>query len=51
MAVKHTSPQGEVTVHKGRKGGKTGCGFDTTTHPGHWEDTRSSITCKKDGCR
>ena len=29
MAVKH-SPSG--VVHQGNKGGRTGCGFDTTKH-------------------
>lgn len=47
MAVKHT-PTGKI--HKGRKGGKTECGFDTTEHPSHWENTNGAITCEKDGC-
>ncbi|WP_408023357.1 hypothetical protein [Tenacibaculum sediminilitoris] len=48
MAVKHT-PTNEV--HKGSKGGTTGCGFDTTEHPKHWEKTSENITCKKNGCK
>lgn len=48
MAVKHT-PTGEV--HKGKKGGKTGCGVDTTKHPDHWSNTSSKITCGRNGCK
>jgi hypothetical protein len=48
MAVKHT-PTG--VVHKGSKGGSTGCGFDTTKNPEHWVNTTESITCDKDGCK
>jgi len=48
MAVKHT-PTGEV--HKGTKGGQTGCGFDTRQNPSHWVATSGRITCAKNGCR
>jgi hypothetical protein len=48
MAVKHT-PTGEV--HSGAKGGHTGCGFDTRSHPSHWVDTHEKITCDKNGCK
>lgn len=48
MPVKHT-PTGEV--HKGQKGGTTGCGFSTTDHPSHWTNTSESITCAKNGCK
>lgn len=41
MAVKHT-PTNEV--HKGTKGGKTGCGFDTREHATHWVATSERIT-------
>lgn len=47
MAVKHT-PTNEV--HKGHKGGVTGCGFDTRENPGHWSNTNEKITCSKNGC-
>lgn len=48
MAVKHTE---NGIVHKGRKGGKTGCGTDTTEKPSHWVNTNSKITCSKNGCK
>lgn len=48
MAVKH-KPTGEI--HKGNKGGTTGCGFDTTDHPDHWETSSQEITCNKNGCK
>ncbi|HEX9827092.1 MAG TPA: hypothetical protein VGA80_10880 [Flavobacteriaceae bacterium] len=48
MAVKHLET-GEV--HKGYKGGKTGCGFDTTEHPSHWVNTYEEINCDKNGCK
>lgn len=48
MAVKHT-PTNEV--HKGVKGGKTGCGFDTKVHPDHWVTSHDRITCSKNGCK
>ncbi|MFC4739034.1 hypothetical protein ACFO3U_03415 [Flavobacterium ponti] len=48
MAVKH-KPTGEI--HKGIKGNKTGCGFDTTEHPDHWEASNQKITCDKNGCK
>lgn len=48
MAVKH-KPTGEV--HKGSKGGTTGCGFDTNKNQDHWVSTSEKITCDKDGCK
>lgn len=45
MAVKNTET-GEV--HRGFKGGKTECGFDTSAS--HWVTSNAPITCKKDGC-
>lgn len=47
MAVKHT-PTNEV--HKGTKGGKTGCGTNTNEHPSHWVNTNEKVTCRKNGC-
>lgn len=48
MAVKHT-PTG--VVHKGNKGGQTGCGANTREHPEHWVSSHSKITCNKNGCK
>lgn len=48
MAVKHI-PTNEV--HIGTKGGKTGCGFNTTENSSHWVNTSESITCDKNGCK
>ncbi|CAM1341128.1 hypothetical protein [Tenacibaculum aestuarii] len=48
MAVKHTETK---EIHKGSKGGVTGCGFDTTVNPENWVNTSESITCDKDGCK
>lgn len=48
MAVKHT-PTG--FVHKGQKGGTTGCGTNTKDFPDHWIDTNASVTCDKNGCK
>lgn len=48
MAVKHT-PTG--IVHKGAKGVKTGCGFDTRELSHHWVATAEKITCDKNGCK
>ena len=48
MAVKHV-PTNEV--HKGTKGGTTGCGFDTRDNPTHWVSTTEKITCDKNGCK
>ena len=48
MAVKHIPTK---EVHKGVKGGKTGCGFDTKVNPSHWVNTRERITCAKNGCK
>jgi len=52
MAVRHTPPNsGESVVHKGQKGGKTGCGENTNEHPSHWSNTTSPVTCKRNGCK
>lgn len=51
MAVKHTDENGNVEIHKGRKGETTGCGFDTTENSSHWTNTTDSITCDKNGCK
>ena len=48
MPVKHTPTQ---EVHKGSKGGTTGCGTNTNDHPSHWTNTSERITCGKNGCR
>ncbi|MCX2681771.1 hypothetical protein OOZ15_17590 [Galbibacter sp. EGI 63066] len=48
MSVKHL-PTGEV--HKGQKGGQTGCGFETQDNPDHWINSNDSITCDKNGCK
>lgn len=48
MAVKHT-PTAEV--HKGVKGGKTGCGVDTNVHSTHSTNSNEKITCDKNGCK
>ncbi len=48
MAVKH-KPTGEV--HKGAKGGYTGCGFNTNDNSSHWVNTSERITCGKNGCK
>jgi hypothetical protein len=46
MAVKHT-PTNEV--HRGTKGGTTGCRFDTREHPHHWVSSNEKITSAKNG--
>ncbi len=52
MAVKHTHPETNISViHSGSKGGKTGCGFDTTDNPSHWTVSYDRITCDKNGCK
>ncbi|MFL1467391.1 hypothetical protein [Marinobacter sp. HN1S83] len=38
-------------VHKGTKGGVTGCGVDTTNHPEHWASSSEEITCTSHGCK
>ena len=48
MAVKHI-PTGEV--HQGQKGGKTGCGVDTTVKSDHWVNSYERISCAKNGCK
>ena len=48
MAVKHT-PTAEV--HKGSKGGTTGCGISTTANSSHWVASNEKITCNRNGCK
>lgn len=48
MTVKHT-PTG--IVHKGTKGGTTGCGADTRDYSSHWVATSGKVTCDKNGCK
>ena len=48
MVVKHI-PTG--IVHKGRKGGLTGCGFNTKEHLNHWINSYEKISCEKNGCK
>ncbi len=48
MAVKHKPTE---EIHRGAKGGVTGCGFDTKEHPEHWENSSQKITCNKNGCK
>lgn len=48
MAVRHIPTD---IVHKGSKGGKTGCGFNTNDKASHWENTSKRINCEKDGCK
>ncbi len=48
MAVKNIESN---EVHRGQKGGVTGCGFDTTEHPNHWVNTNDKINCDKYGCK
>ena len=47
MPVKNKN-SGEV--HKGQKGGTTGCGFDTTDNPNNWVIASGKITCGRGGC-
>lgn len=48
MAVKHIPTS---IVHHGRKGGTTGCGYNTSEHPSHWVQSSARITCDKNGCK
>ena len=48
MAVEHTPTS---IVHSSTKGGKTGCGTDTTVQSNHWSNTSSRVTCDKNGCK
>lgn len=48
MAVKHVPTK---EVHKGQKGGTTGCGVNTKEKPDHWVDSHEKITCAKNGCK
>lgn len=48
MAVKHT-PTG--IVHRGNKGGSTGCGFNTRENSSHWVQSNERINCDKNGCK
>lgn len=47
MAVKHIPTE---IVHKGSKGGITGCGQNTNTLSSHWQNTVERVNCKKNGC-
>lgn len=48
MNIRHTPA---AIVHKGQKGGTTGCGTNTNTLSSHWENTNDKITCDKNGCK
>lgn len=48
MPVKHIPSE---EVHKGQKGGTTGCGVDTNKQSSHWVSTSERITCDKNGCK
>lgn len=48
MAVKHIPTS---IVHKGRKGGITGCGTNTNVKRNHWVGTSSKVNCDKNGCK
>lgn len=48
MPVKHIPTQ---VVHKGTKGGTTGCGVDTKKNPTHWQSTSARVTCDRNGCK
>ncbi len=37
-------------IHRGSKGGRTGCGYNTNIHPEHWVNVSGKITCTKNGC-
>ena len=44
MPVEHIVHDGKV--HKGSKGGETGCGKNTNDNPSHWKNTDKRITCE-----
>lgn len=48
MPVKHKPTE---IVHKGTKGGTTGCGTDTKKEADHWMNTNENVNCEKNGCR
>jgi len=48
MAVKQID---SGIVHRGTKGGKTGCGFNTKENQNNWKNIGSPITCTKNGCK
>ena len=48
ISVKH-EPTKEA--HRGIKGGKTECGFNTQGDPEHWLVSSEKITCAKNGCK
>lgn len=48
VAIKHL-PSG--IIHKGHKGGKTGCGINTKRHADDWVETSKNITCDQEGCK
>lgn len=48
MTVKHEPTD---IVHKGNKGGRTGCGFNTNEKPSHWIKSSETINCDRNGCK
>ena len=50
MTVRHIGPE-KHEVHKGVKGGTTGCGVNTNKHPEHWAKSNDPVTCAKNGCK
>ena len=48
MPVKHKPTN---KVHKGTKGGKTGCGYNTSENASHWVHTNDKVNCNKEGCK
>lgn len=50
MTVRHKGPD-KHEVHKGSKGGTTGCGIDTNKHPEHWVGSSDAVTCARNGCK
>lgn len=50
MTVRHKGPE-KHEVHKGNKGGITGCGVDTKKNPEHWVQSTDAVTCAKNGCK
>jgi len=49
MTVQNLSDK--MIVHKGKKGGKTGCGTDTKKNLSNWKNVNFKITCDKNGCK
>ena len=48
MTVKHIPTK---KIHKGSKGGGTGCGFNTQKVSNHELSSPEKITCSKNGCK